>query len=176
LHPKIIALPERAAEIGELFARALRADIRLAIDVPQDLWPVMVDPDEFELALLNIAVNARDAMPEGGVFRLEARNRRCGGGMASGSLVGDFVAITLSDTGAGMPAEVMARAFEPYFTTKDVGLGSGLGLSQVYGFASQSGGTAVIASEPGRGTAITLLLPRAGAAAGMPGSAPEASG
>ena len=163
LRPETIALQERAGEIGELLTRSLREDIGVTIDMPEDLWPVAVDPGEFELAMLNIGLNARDAMPDGGAFRLAARNRRCGGA-ASGGLDGDFVAITLSDTGTGMPAEVTARAFEPYFTTKDTGLGSGLGLSQVYGFASQSGGTAVVASEPGRGTAITLLLPRADAA------------
>jgi signal transduction histidine kinase/CheY-like chemotaxis protein len=165
LRPETVALQRRVAEIGELLARALREDIAIEIEVPQAVWPVAVDPGEFELALLNIAVNARDAMPEGGTFRLAAHNTRCRGGAASGGLFGEFVALTLSDTGTGMPAEVMAQAFEPYFTTKDAGLGSGLGLSQVYGFANQSGGTALIASAPGRGTAITLLLPRAGEAA-----------
>jgi signal transduction histidine kinase len=168
LRPETVVLQERAGEIGDLFARSLREDIAVTIEVPQDLWPVAVDPGEFELALLNIAVNARAAMPQGGTFRLEARNRRCGGGEASGGLDGDFVAITLSDTGTGMPPEVAARAFEPYFTTKDSGLGSGLGLSQVHGFASQSGGGAFIASEPGRGTAVTLFLPRATAPAAHP--------
>ena len=96
-----------------------------------------------------------------------ARNTRCRGETASGGLVGEFVAITLTDTGTGMPAEVMARAFEPYFTTKPAGLGSGLGLSQVYGFASQSGGSAVLAGAPGEGTAITLFLPRADAGPAM---------
>ncbi|MGH7109876.1 MAG: sensor histidine kinase [Stellaceae bacterium] len=165
LQPESVWLPERAAAIAELLARSLRDNITAAIDVPEDLWPVWIDPGEFELALLNIAGNARDAMPAGGAFRFEACNRRCGGGAASGGLDGDFVAVTLSDTGTGMSAEVIARAFEPYFTTKDAGLGSGLGLSQVHGFASQSGGAAVIAGEPGRGTAITLFLPRAEAAA-----------
>ena len=171
LRPEPVALQGRAAEITELLARSLREDIETRIEVPEELWPVAVDPGEFELALLNIGVNARDAMPRGGVFRLAARNMRCGGGAASGGLVGEFVAITLSDTGSGMPAEVAAHAFEPYFTTKQAGLGTGLGLSQVYGFASQSGGTALIASEPGRGTAITLLLPRAGGASAVPASA-----
>jgi two-component system NtrC family sensor kinase len=151
-----------------LLARALREDIGVTIDLPEDLWPVAVDPGEFELALLNIALNARDAMPNGGAFRVTACNTRCGGGAASGGLCGDFVVITLSDTGTGMPAEVRERAFDPYFTTKETGLGSGLGLSQVYGFASQSGGTAMIASEPGQGTAIILFLPRASAAPTAP--------
>src|SRR5208337_2988013 len=145
--------PARTSEIAELLARSLREDIVVTIDLPADLWPVTVDPGEFELALLNIAVNSRNAMPNGGAFRLMARNARCRGETTSGGLVGEFVAITLSDTGTGMPAEVMARAFEPYFTTKPAGLGSGLGLSQVYGFASQSGGSAVLASAPDEGTA-----------------------
>ena len=167
LRPEAVGLQGRAPEIEELLHRSMREDIAVTIDLPADLWPVTVDPGEFELALLNIAVNAHDAMPNGGAFRLVARNTRCGGETASGGLVGEFVAITLTDTGTGMPAEVMARAFEPYFTTKPAGLGSGLGLSQVYGFACQSGGSAVLGGAPGEGTAITLFLPRADAAPAM---------
>jgi signal transduction histidine kinase/ActR/RegA family two-component response regulator len=163
LRPEAVALQGRTSEMEELLHRSLREDIVVTIDLPADLWPVTVDPDEFELALLNIAVNARNAMPNGGAFRLVARNAPCGGETASAGLVGEFVAITLTDTGTGMPAEVMSRAFEPYFTTKPAGLGSGLGLSQVYGFTCQSGGGAVLGSAPGEGTAITLLLPRANA-------------
>ena len=161
LQPEAVALQGRTAEIEELLHRSLSEDIAVAVDLRADLWPVTVDPAEFELALLNIAVNARNAMPNGGRFTLVARNTRCGGETASGGLIGEFVAITLTDTGTGMPAEVMARAFEPYFTTRPQGLGSGLGLSQVYGFARQSGGGAVLDSAPGAGTAITLFLPRA---------------
>ncbi|HEY1299088.1 MAG TPA: ATP-binding protein, partial [Stellaceae bacterium] len=168
LRPEAIGLQERAAEFAELLSRTLREDIELTIDLPKDLWAVAVDPGEFELALINIGVNARDAMPGGGKFRLAARNRGREEGPLSGGSVGDFVAVTLSDTGTGMPADVLAHAFEPYFTTKDPGFGSGLGLSQVYGFASQSGGAAEIASEPGHGTAITLFLPRAGTAQAVP--------
>jgi signal transduction histidine kinase len=169
LRPEAIALQARTSEIAELLTRSLREDIAATIVLPEDLWPVTIDPGEFELALLNIAVNARDAMPNGGTLRLLARNVRCRGETANGGLVGEYVAITLTDTGAGMPAEVMARAFEPYFTTKPAGLGSGLGLSQVYGFASQSGGGAVLAGAPGGGTAITLFLPRADAAPAVAG-------
>ena len=169
LRPEAVALQGRTSEIEELLHRSLREDIVVTIGLPADLWPVTVDPGEFELALLNIAVNARNAMPNGGAFRLVAGNTRCRGETASGGLVGEFVAITLMDTGAGMPAEVMARAFEPYFTTKPVGRGSGLGLSQVYGFACQSGGSAVLGSAPGEGTAITLFLPRADAGPAMAG-------
>jgi CheY-like chemotaxis protein len=179
LRPEAVALQARISEIEELLHRALREDIAVTIDLAEDLWPVTVDPGEFELALLNIAVNARNAMPHGGAFRLAASNRRCAGDPASGGLVGEFVAITLTDTGTGMPAEVMAQAFEPYFTTKPEGLGSGLGLSQVYGFACQSGGNAVLDSALGEGTAITLFLPRANAGpavaeetAAQPASAP----
>jgi len=167
LRPEAVALQGRTAEIEELLHRSLSEDVAVTVDLPADLWPVTVDPAEFELALLNIAVNARNAMPNGGGFRLAARNVRCAGETASVGLVGEFVAITLADTGTGMPAEVMAQAFEPYFTTKPSGLGSGLGLSQVYGFARQSGGGAVLDSAPGEGAAITLFLPRADAAPAM---------
>lgn len=166
LRPEAVALQGRSEEIEDLLHRSLREDIALTVDLPADLWPVTVDPAEFELALLNIAVNARNAMPKGGAFRLAARNTHREGETVN--LIGEFVAITLTDTGTGMPAEVMARAFEPYFTTKPQGLGSGLGLSQVYGFARQSGGGASLDSASGVGTAITLLLPRANAAAGGP--------
>jgi signal transduction histidine kinase/CheY-like chemotaxis protein len=169
LRPEAVALQGRTSEIEELLHRSLREDIVVTIGLPADLWPVTVDPGEFELALLNIAVNARNAMPNGGAFRLVAGNTRCRGETASGGLVGEFVAITLMDTGTGMPAEVMARAFEPYFTTKPAGRGSGLGLSQVYGFARQSGGSAVLGGAPGEGTAITLFLPRADARPAMAG-------
>src|SRR5712691_11919631 len=116
--------------------------------MPDGLWLVAVDPAELELAMLNIAVNARDAMPKGGRFRVAAGNVGFKPGEPSAEgLVGDFVALTLADTGVGMEPEVLARAFEPYFTTKDVGAGSGLGLSQVYGFVKQSGGGAAVASR-----------------------------
>src|SRR5262249_34724007 len=139
-----------------------RGDIEVSVEIPQDLWPVAVDPAEFELALLNLGVNARDAMPNGGRFRVEARNLsfRCNDAGSEG-LVGDFVAVTLSATGTGMPAEVQMREFERYFTRKEIGVCTGLGLSQVYGFARQSGGATLIESEFGWGTSITLYLPRA---------------
>jgi signal transduction histidine kinase len=172
LRPESVDLRQRTREIAEMLSRSLREDIKVTVDVPADLWPVIIDPTEFELALLNVGVNARDAMPKGGGFRVEARNLsiRPGDNVKEG-LIGDFVAVTMSDTGTGMAAEVLARAFEPYYTTKEVGSGSGLGLSQVYGFAKQSGGTALIDSEIGRGTSITLLLPRAAKISTAPRSA-----
>jgi signal transduction histidine kinase/ActR/RegA family two-component response regulator len=162
LRPEPVDLRQRLHEISEMLSRSLRADIELSVDIPENLWPVIVDPAEFELALLNLGVNARDAMPNGGRFRVEARNLSfLAEDARTDGLVGDFVAMKLSDTGTGMTAEVLARAFEPFFTTKEVGHGSGLGLSQVYGFAHQSGGAAFIESEVGQGTSITLVLPRA---------------
>jgi PAS domain S-box-containing protein len=143
----------------ELLRRSLRDDVGVELDVAPDVWPVCVDPTQLELALINIAVNARDAMPEGGTVRIAACNDTVAG---EGAL--EFVRISVRDTGTGMSADVAARAFEPFFTTKDLGKGTGLGLSMVYGFASQSGGTATIDSAIGRGTTVTLLLPRSQAA------------
>jgi signal transduction histidine kinase len=119
-------------EIGELLSRWPREDIALRLDLPEDVWPVVADPAEFELALLNIGVNARNAMPDGGGSEVTASNVSLALGEAEDDgLVGDFVRLTLADDGVGMEAEVKARAFEPYFTTKEIGSGSGLGLSQL---------------------------------------------
>jgi len=162
LRPEPIDLRHRVQDISDMLSPSLRADIEVIVKIPDQLWLVSLDLAEFDLALLNIAVNARDAMPGGGIFRVEARNVTLDSGDPAGEgLAGDFVAVTLSDTGAGMAPEVLAQAFEPYFTTKEIGLGSGLGLSQVYGFVKQSGGAASIVSAPDRGTSITLFLPRA---------------
>ena len=171
LRPEPVALRQRTQEIAEMLSRSLREDIEIELDIPENLWPVMVDPAEFELALLNIGVNARDAMPNGGRFVVEAHNRSFRPeDTASEGLVGDFVAMRLSDTGTGMTTEVLARAFEPFYTTKEVGRGSGLGLSQVYGFAKQSSGAALIESDIGRGTSVTLFLPRAAQIFALPRS------
>jgi two-component system, NtrC family, sensor kinase len=172
LRPEPVDLRQRRREIVEMLSRSLRDDIELSVELAEGLWPVMVDPSEFELALLNIGVNARDAMADGGRLHVAARNLSFSpGGTAGEALIGDFVALSLSDTGTGMAAEVRVRAFEPFFTTKEVGLGSGLGLSQVYGFAQQSGGAILIDSEVGKGTTITLHLPRAAVASILPKAA-----
>jgi two-component system NtrC family sensor kinase len=121
---------------------------------------VKVDPSELELALLNLAVNARDAMPSGGTLTITTKPIVLRGNASEEGLSGEFVAIRVADTGEGIPPDVLPRVFEPFFTTKDVGKGTGLGLSQVYGFARQSGGAATITSTSKRGTAITLFLPR----------------
>jgi two-component system, NtrC family, sensor kinase len=134
------------------------AGVALEMDLSDELWPVMADPTQLELAVLNLVVNARDAMLEGGTIRVTTANRRLAPG--EGELSGEFVTCTVSDDGPGIPAEVLARVWEPFFTTKPAGKGTGLGLSIVYGFAKQSGGFARIASEAGRGTAVTIFLPK----------------
>ncbi|GLR80889.1 PAS domain-containing protein (plasmid) [Azospirillum oryzae] len=170
LRPETVDLRDRVLGMSELLNRALRADIRLEIDFSTGLWPVEVDATQLELALLNLVVNARDAMPDGGALTIRATNVTLAHGDAGAAqgvrdgLSGEFVQLTVSDTGTGMPAEVRARAFDPFFTTKEIGKGSGLGLSQVYGFARHFGGTAWIESEEGRGTTIGLLIRRSGTA------------
>ncbi|MGF6757677.1 ATP-binding protein [Paraburkholderia sp. GAS42] len=147
----------------ELLAASLGAKVALVVDVSAGVWPTRVDVAELELALINIAVNARDAMPNGGRFTLRASNVafRHDDGFP---LTGDFVQISLEDTGVGMPPEVLARAFEPLFTTKPKGMGTGLGLPQVFAFCERSGGLAAIDSAIGAGTSVRLYLPRAEAA------------
>jgi signal transduction histidine kinase len=145
--------------LSHLLGSTLGRSIRIQTDLVQDLWPAMVDPSQIEAAIINLAINARDAMPEGGVLTIATRNvpLRIGGSL----LPGDYAAVRVADTGTGMTPELIARAFEPFFTTKEPGLGSGLGLSQVHGLAAQSGGDVRIESKPGKGTTVTLLLPRA---------------
>jgi two-component system, NtrC family, sensor kinase len=160
LQPTVIDLAERLPEIKDMLSRSLRGDIEIHVGVPSRQCLVKVDPSEFELALLNLAFNARDAMPTGGTLTITAKPLVLRGKASEEGLRGDFVAIRVADTGAGIPADVLPRVFEPFFTTKDVGKGTGLGLSQVYGFARQSGGTATVTSSARRGTAVTLFLPR----------------
>ena len=160
LQPSVIDLAERLPEIKDMLSRSLRGDIDIRLGVPRRPCAVKVDPNEFELALLNLAVNARDAMPSGGMLTISAKPVLMRGTDAEEGLSGDFVAVRVADTGSGIPPEVLPRVFEPFFTTKEEGKGTGLGLSQVYGFARQSGGTASITTSPRRGTAVTLFLPR----------------
>ena len=161
LMPVVIDLHSRIGAVRDMLAPSLRGNIELVVDVEDKIWPVEVDLGELELALVNLAVNARDAMPEGGSITLQARNMVVTPGSAAGSLEGDFVALAIIDTGTGIPPDVLQRVFEPFYTTKPVGKGTGLGLSQVHGFANQSGGAVTVASEPGRGTVVTVYLPRA---------------
>jgi two-component system NtrC family sensor kinase len=156
---KTIDLKERLPNIREMLQSGLRGDIEVEADIPDDVWPTKIDLNEFELSLLNLAVNARDAMSSGGRLAISTRNVSLRKPNTIG-LEGDFIAVSVSDTGAGIPPEFIGRVFEPFFTTKEVGKGTGLGLSQVYGFARQAGGTATVESKVGRGTTVTLYLPR----------------
>jgi CheY-like chemotaxis protein len=134
---------------------SLGGHIEVQMNVGTEVWPVEVDTGEMELAILNLCLNARDAMADGGVISIAVENVP-----ANGDAAGDLVQITVADTGSGMPPEIKARVFEPFFTTKDVSKGSGLGLPQVYGFVQQSAGQITIDSEVGAGTIVTLRLPR----------------
>jgi len=143
-----------------LLARTLGGMIELDVLPADDLWPAAIDPVQLEAAILNLAVNARDAMPDGGAIAIETSNVRVGPGTHADLEPGDYVLLSVTDTGAGMPPDVVARAVEPFFTTKGTGKGTGLGLSTVYGFLRQSGGTIRITSHPGQGTTVQLYLPR----------------
>jgi PAS domain S-box-containing protein len=150
--------------MAHLLRRTLGDQVRLELAAATDAWHAMTDANQLESALLNLAINARDAMPAGGRLTIGTYNRsviEASREAHLGLAPGDYVAIFVADTGAGMDKEVMERAFEPFFTTKPIGQGTGLGLSMVFGYARQSGGLAHIASEPGQGTTVTLLLPRA---------------
>jgi signal transduction histidine kinase/ActR/RegA family two-component response regulator len=166
LAPRSVDLNAVVSGMEGLMQSALGRGVRIRNRLAADLWPAMVDPTQIELVILNLAINARDAMPGGGDLTIETANVRLPGPPPADALPeGDYVAIRVSDTGVGMTPEVLAKAFEPFFTTKRVGSGSGLGLSQVFGTARQSGGDVSIASRPGEGTTVTLHLPRAPAAA-----------
>lgn len=154
--------------MAEMLARTVGSTTTVETDLAPDLWPVDADATQLELAVINLAINSRDAMPAGGVLRLRTCNTTVPERWPGAP--GDFVALEISDTGTGMSEEVLARAFEPFFTSKEAGKGTGLGLSIVYGFARQSGGSASIRSEVGRGTAVTLLLPRARSAGAADGA------
>ncbi|MGJ5199468.1 response regulator [Bradyrhizobium sp. HKCCYLRH1030] len=157
LRPEPVDIARQIGGMRELLDRSLRGDVHVEFDFPEALWPVEVDPGELELVVLNLAVNARDAMPTGGTIVVRAENLR---NVQDDQIAGDYVRLSVIDTGTGMTEEVRVRVFEPFFTTKDVGKGSGLGLAQVYGFVTQSRGTVRIDSEPGKGTTIALYLPR----------------
>jgi signal transduction histidine kinase len=172
LLPEQLDLARLIQDLAELLRGTLGGNVHIETSLAPDLWPVRADPNQLENALLNLAVNARDAMPDGGTLAIRTANlpaaERGGEGAA------DYVAIEVSDTGEGMTPEVAERAFEPFFTTKPIGQGTGLGLSQVHGFARQSGGVALIETALGRGTTVRLLLPRD--RDGAPDAAPRRQG
>ncbi len=154
--PQTIDLRLDMPRIAEMLPASLRGNIQMHIKVAKEIWPIEVDVAELEMALLNIAVNARDAMPQGGIFDIDVHNSP----PDVTTLNRDHVVIALRDSGIGIPADLIAKVFDPFFTTKQPGEGTGLGLSQVYGFAQQSGGLVSLDSTPGRGTTITIRLPR----------------
>jgi PAS domain S-box-containing protein len=160
LRAAIVDLTMFGPSLLEILRRTLGDNIEVRLRLAQGLWPVEVDSSQLEAALVNLAVNSRDAMPDGGQLSIEMSNAPLGESDGSG-IAADAVVIAVSDTGFGMPPEVRARVFEPFFTTKEVGRGTGLGLSMTYGFAKQSGGDIEISSLPGKGTTVRLILPRA---------------
>lgn len=157
LRPEPVDVALQIGGMRELLDRSLRGDVHVEFEFPDCLWPIEVDPGELELVVLNLAVNARDAMPNGGVIVVRAENLE---NLQEEEIAGDFVRLSVIDTGTGMGPEILSRVFEPFFTTKEIGKGTGLGLAQVYGFATQSRGTVRIRSELGVGTTVELYLPR----------------
>ncbi|WP_336492001.1 hybrid sensor histidine kinase/response regulator [Methylobacterium nigriterrae] len=155
LQPEVVAVNRLIFGMDDMLKQSLRGDIRIVFDLADDLWPVEVDPSQLQIALINLAVNARDAMPKGGRFRIRTENVA-----ARDEEAPESIAIAVSDTGHGMAPDVLARAFEPFFSTKEVGKGTGLGLPQVYGFAQQADGSVRVTSEVGHGTTFTISLPR----------------
>jgi CheY-like chemotaxis protein len=144
----------------DLLRRTLGERIDFQLALAADPWPTMCDPNQLESAILNLVINARDAMPDGGRLILETRNAHVDGTGRPGRNAGEYVCISVADNGTGMSADTTAKAFEPFFTTKPIGQGTGLGLSMIYGFVRQSGGFVEIDSELGRGTTVLLYLPR----------------
>lgn len=161
LDSRPLDLNETVRGMRELLRSTIGATIQVETRLSTGLWRALADPTQLELAILNLAINARDAMPVGGAIWVETFNVTLGHAQCPEEPpAGDYVAVCVADSGTGIPAEVRAKVFEPFFTTKDVGKGSGLGLSQVLGFAKQSGGGVRIESEPGRGTRVHIYLPR----------------
>jgi PAS domain S-box-containing protein len=174
LSPTVINPAEAVHAIRDVLTGSMHVNIQFQIDVPRSTWPICVDKSELELALVNLAVNARDAMPDGGRITIAAENVHVRAGDLPEDISGDFVALSVSDTGSGIPPDLVPRVVEPFFTTKAPDKGTGLGLSQVYGFARRSDGTVAIASEVGRGTKVTVYLPRSYAALTAPSPQDEA--
>ncbi|SUE63396.1 DUF4118 domain-containing protein [Roseomonas gilardii] len=179
LRPRALDMAHVLPPLRELIARTIGETITVTAEAAPGLWMVRADPAQFESAILNLAINARDAMPEGGSLRLRAANLPLSAPQAGELRLepGNYVALQVTDTGQGMDATTLAHAFEPFFTTKPVGSGSGLGLAQTYGFVRQSGGSITVESLPGCGTSLTLYLPRAdGTEAAEPAAGPEEEG
>ena len=160
VNPQTIDVGDSIFSVRDVLDTGLGSAIELQIEADNGIWPITVDRAEFETALVNLVINARDAMPQGGNVTVQAKNVFVDDGVTKG----DFVAIKVRDTGTGIPDDVLAKIFDPFFTTKPIGKGTGLGLSQVHGFVHQAGGTIAVDSELGKGTSFTVCLPRSTAA------------
>src|SRR6185295_1951279 len=175
LAPKLTQIDELIPAMRDLLLRPLGPAITATFALGDGLWPTEIDQVRLETSLLNLVINARDAMPDGGKLTIAASNVAIEPGDArevEGLAPGDYVLIAVSDTGEGMTEEVRARAFDPFFTTKGIGRGTGLGLSMVYGFVKQSGGHIELISEVGRGTTVKIYLPVAKGSAAAAGALP----
>jgi CheY-like chemotaxis protein len=173
----VVNINRLVSGMSELLVRTLGEDIEIETVLASGLWMTRTDPAQLENCLLNLAINARDAMPHGGKLTVETANASLDSAYVAAYpdvLAGQYVMLAVSDTGTGMSAETVTRAFDPFFTTKPAGLGTGLGLSMVYGFTRQSGGHAKIYSELGQGTVVKLYLPRVPAGAEVPVAEPVA--
>jgi signal transduction histidine kinase len=157
LNPDLVDVGRAVEGVHDVLRAALGSAVSLVVDISPRVWPVFADPAELETALVNLIVNARDAMPQGGTVTISACNSPGGG-----ELAGESVCIAVNDQGAGIPDDVLSRIFDPFFTTKPAGKGTGLGLSQVQGFAHQAGGIVKVQSRLGEGTEVTICLPRGG--------------
>jgi CheY-like chemotaxis protein len=173
-NPTVIDLRSRIDGVRAMLGSSTGAAVGLSVAALPDTWPVKVDASEFDLALVNLSLNGRDAMPNGGSIVIASENVTLSASDTPAGLEGEFVAVRVSDTGSGIAPDILPKVFDPFFTTKQETKGSGLGLSQVYGFVHQSGGTVTIASELGRGTTVTLYLPRAVESVAEDGAAEEA--
>ncbi|MHB1370844.1 MAG: ATP-binding protein, partial [Pseudomonadaceae bacterium] len=175
LDPKPVDVNQLVVSMEDMLRRTIGEHIRLHTQLQADAWLAYTDAHQLENALLNLVINARDAMPSGGDLQVRTRCVQIDSAQPNGPEPGDYVVLSIADSGAGMSAEVIAKAFDPFFTTKPIGQGTGLGLSMVYGFAKQTGGHVHIDSTPGEGTRITLYLPRNHSALAEAAGAPEPS-
>jgi PAS domain S-box-containing protein len=173
LKPELVHIDELLAESEPLLRRAVGEAVTLTIEAGAPDGVCNIDPSQFEAAVMNLVVNARDATPPGGSIRVETHPCVLKDGEAEDAPAGDYLCVSVHDTGAGMDVDTASRVFEPFFTTKEPGRGTGLGLSQVYGFARQSGGAALVESAPGKGATLRIYLPLTEAVAGRPAAAPE---
>jgi two-component system cell cycle sensor histidine kinase/response regulator CckA len=163
LRPQVLDLGDTLSDLTMLLRRLIGEKVKLEVVHGRDLWPVKVDLSQFEQVIVNLAVNARDAMPEGGRLTVRTANVSAGGGAAAnrkGMPAADYVLVEVNDTGTGIPPEIIDKVFEPFFSTKEVGKGTGLGLSTVYGIVKQTGGFVYVDSETGKGTTFSIFLPR----------------